>query len=347
MVTKSSSTTNKKSVDSVAKKSNVAPKVTEKKKTAPKKSAVVLNAPTKIDTNPMQEVLKIKAHNEEVKAIKAAAKDSKKIKTVSGSTGADKGAKAVSSRAKNQTIKETAQKAAAKKFVEAKTTVSNKGCCGDGMWAVWMSAYKKMFNFHGRTSRYEYWAFALINFLVLCFAIFGFGFLIAKSYEHGSNLTVIASFIVAFLLILAQIPTYLSLSVRRLHDTGNKAWKGFYRPLFYSSLAILVLAFGVLMLNSAGASLLTLPVFGQILLVLFVVYLFLVCIYYSTKLFVVTAFYEEDIDNDYGKACYDTSDYKAKALKYTVLYLTIITICNAFAEFFKEYYEVMQASVDL
>jgi hypothetical protein len=50
--------------------------------------------------------------------------------------------------------------------------------------------------------------------------------------------------------------------------------------------------------------------------------------YYGAKIFIVTSFYEEDKDNEYGEARYATACCKAKALRYTALYYIIITCMN-------------------
>jgi uncharacterized membrane protein YhaH (DUF805 family) len=52
-----------------------------------------------------------------------------------------------------------------------------------------------------------------------------------------------SKWMIAFIVFaLVQLLVYLSLMVRRIHDTGNNAWKGFFAPMSYSALAYLLIS---------------------------------------------------------------------------------------------------------
>ncbi len=77
-------------------------------------------------------------------------------------------------------------------------------------WDCFLGVFRKYATFNGRASRREFWSFAFFNFI--------FTFLIV-SIDHllGSKLL-----FYAYTLVLA-FPS-LSVTVRRLHDTGRSGW---------------------------------------------------------------------------------------------------------------------------
>ncbi|WP_420111958.1 DUF805 domain-containing protein [Pseudactinotalea sp.] len=77
-------------------------------------------------------------------------------------------------------------------------------------------AYLKAFRFDGRASRGEYWWFSLYGFVM----IFAAGFLGSAAQVVGVPLVITLVVLVG----LAHIPVGLSLTVRRLHDTGSSGW---------------------------------------------------------------------------------------------------------------------------
>lgn len=77
---------------------------------------------------------------------------------------------------------------------------------------------KKSFKFSGRASRSEYWNFYLFQvILVLIPSIFPE--LLNKDIEKENIL-----FYLIGLIILLLIPPYISVLVRRLHDTNRSGW---------------------------------------------------------------------------------------------------------------------------
>ncbi len=275
--------------------------------------------------NPVDEVLTIKAKNDEkreISASKKAEKTKSKLKTPSNDVEniVTKQSKVVSSTNKRDEVKENAKKAGEKKFKALKEERYNNECKSTSAFRAFIDGYKNIFKYNARTSRYEYWAFLLLN------AIFGYlcSFVIALSSAFISP-----AFAITFTVIfnLVQILVYLSLVVRRIHDIGEKAWKDFYAPLTYSAVAILFLAFGVNYLSQVVPT----NSIGLILIVLLLLVALLINVYYLVKIFVVASFIEEEKkENIYGlQKAYDLN----KTIRFMCLYFIItvvsFTISNA------------------
>lgn len=291
-------------------------------KAAPEK---VLNTqiPVKADVNPVQDVLEIKAHNAEKKAAKAASKALKKTKA----PASEKGAKVAFDRKKTAVVKENAQKAAVKKFEQAKperkaekSVASSKS----GLWAAFINGYKNIFNFSGRTSRYEFWAFMLSNLIIVAIALPLLLWGTALLIKSGS-----AVLTVLVLSLIVEILVFLSLTVRRLHDTGVSAWKGYFKPAVLSFMMLIILVIAAMsIVATVGDEALHTKLWQAISVCygLFFMAMTLIFMYYTSKISIVSSYYEsEDADNAYGIAQFNDDYHKAKGLQYTVLCLTIVS----------------------
>jgi len=342
MVSKKSAA-DKKSVSTpiTAKKSTA--KSTAKKATSSSKvsAAKVIDrqVPVKANIDPMEKVMAIKAKNDEKKASKAAKKAKKEE---------IKGAKAALNTS-NKIVKENAKKATAKNFSETKAKAmveekTQKKCCicsacKDGMIAAWLRAYKNLFNFKGRTSRFEFWSFNLLNFIFAGAVVCALLVLIDKLQP---TFMYMGAFALLILFILASFFIYLALSVRRLHDTGHAAWKGFFRPTIITFLLTVILSGVALVIIQNGTDILLASATSAagVGLSLFVL-IFFVCLfalfYYSTKILLFTGFYEEDEDNEFGAASYTDKSYKVKAFKYAILYYLLVGITNLISDAINSY----------
>ncbi len=94
---------------------------------------------------------------------------------------------------------------------EASTTTAYEDS-SKGIFDCYFDGLKKYFRLKGRSSRYEYWSFTLVNF---CISIF---FLVIDTLTGINGM--LFSLLYSLLLI---IPT-LTLSVRRLHDLNKSGW---------------------------------------------------------------------------------------------------------------------------
>jgi uncharacterized membrane protein YhaH (DUF805 family) len=84
----------------------------------------------------------------------------------------------------------------------------------------YLRVWQRYAEFNGRSQRMEYWMFALIHsviILVLCVGVVGFG--MTKQPIVGAT----SSLVIAAYSLAAFIPC-LSVTVRRLHDTGKSGW---------------------------------------------------------------------------------------------------------------------------
>jgi len=349
MVSKTSASGVKKAAAPTQKK-KTASKTSTQKVSTKKVETKVLNTqvPVKENVNPLEKVMEIKAKNDEKKTAKAAAKSSKMVK--SATVAEEKGAKITVSNV-SKTVKETAQKAAAKKFNETKEeNVSAKTpccCCfcKNEMLAAWARTYKNIFNFKGRTSRFEFWGFSLLNIFFVLALVGGIVAWMGTPNIGAVMATVLLGTLFCF--VIVELLVYLSLMVRRLHDTGNTAWKGFFRPLVFCwGLAILVLIGCVFIVGQYGSTLLSDNVsiqFSIAAYALLMLIVFLTCFYYSAKLLIVASFFEEENSNNaYGAVCYHDACYKTKALKYAALYYTLMAFFNLIAETFSKYVQYNQ-----
>ena len=78
--------------------------------------------------------------------------------------------------------------------------------------------YKKSFTITGRTGVLDFWKFSLFQFIVFII-IFVFGFLM---FKEGSEPMLWPS--ILFFFVALNLPTNISLQIRRLHDVGLSGW---------------------------------------------------------------------------------------------------------------------------
>jgi uncharacterized membrane protein YhaH (DUF805 family) len=86
----------------------------------------------------------------------------------------------------------------------------------------YLMAWRRFAQFNGRSSRTEYWMFALINFLAII-ALGIVGWLGIAFTDHASNVRALFFIPIGIYLLAAIIPG-LSVSVRRLHDSDKSGW---------------------------------------------------------------------------------------------------------------------------
>ena len=95
------------------------------------------------------------------------------------------------------------------------------------------SFWKRTFDYRGSSGREEYWIPTTFHIILLCTAVSSF--FAALYFEF----TVIPSFVLLAYLAVSLVP-FLSLTVRRLHDTGRKGlWAGLL--LFIGAGTVIVL----------------------------------------------------------------------------------------------------------
>lgn len=355
----------KAAVKTTAKKSAAAKtaetKTTTAAKTPAKKTAEKKPAAPKADYTPVtankdvvNAVLEIKAKNATKKAAKAKPATVQGAKVPAVSESVEKGAKAVSAKSKRDTVKENAQKAEAKKFMALKEETAAENCCVvscclGGLkhaFAAWMDAYINIFNYKTRTNRCDFWAFMLINFILMLFVLVPYEYANYNALIYGEPVAPIKVYAYwAFSLI--ELLVYLALYVRRLHDMGSGGWKGFFRPMTYSALGIIALAVignfalpeNELMTENANVA--------ASLLGLGVLVLLFINLFYLIKTVIAVAFMEEErAENAYGAPKFTDDCCKGKILRYATWYtlLMVIYIIAIFAIQFSLYLTLFSRS---
>ena len=295
-------------------------KTTKVKKEKAVKGEVLANH----NYNPVDEVLSIKAKNDEKKDVvksKKLEKTKSKVKVIDKTNtniGAEKKGKVVLATLKRDEVKENAKKAEEKKFKSLKEERYNDECKSTTAVRAFIDGYKNIFKYNARTSRYEYWAFLLLN------SIFGYMFSLATLLctDIISPMAVIG---ITVLFNIIQVLVYLALVVRRLHDVGQKAWESFYAPLTYSAVAMLALTFGVSYLSKSVSTMNA----GLIILVFLLLVALFINVYYLIKIFVVASFVEEEKkENIYGlQKAYDLN----KTIRFICWYFLIAIASFAFS----------------
>ena len=97
------------------------------------------------------------------------------------------------------------------------------------MLKSYLSAWKKPFNFRGKSTRKEYWQFLILNAIILVFFLF-LGFL---GVANNISLAPISTplYLIGLLFTFGSLRISLPLTVRRIRDVGM-SWKW----IFFASL---------------------------------------------------------------------------------------------------------------
>lgn len=89
----------------------------------------------------------------------------------------------------------------------------------------WKAIFEKAIDFKSRSNRYEYWSFTLITWVVQVILSNMAALANGVTLSLGSSMMMQASLLIPLVIIglLFAVPE-LSVSVRRLHDTGRSGW---------------------------------------------------------------------------------------------------------------------------
>jgi uncharacterized membrane protein YhaH (DUF805 family) len=86
----------------------------------------------------------------------------------------------------------------------------------------YLNGWKRIFNFRGKSTRSQFWTFTIINVFIYMIAYI----LISADVTINGEYAIFADTLLT-IIYLASIPHFiasLSLSIRRLHDTGKSGW---------------------------------------------------------------------------------------------------------------------------
>ena len=197
----------------------------------------------------------------------------------------------------------------------------------DGAFRAWIRAYKNIFNFKGRTSRYEFWSAMLVNMAALFLLILGISYMAFGLVFVTSKVSVILT-VLAVVFSIAEVFFYLSLFVRRLHDAGYGAWKGFFRPMIVCWLLTSVVSIaGVVIYNNPSFTSIMMQNFTTLALGAVMLLGTMLYAYYNLKIFIAVGFFEEENKaNQYGAPAFCDAGHKTKTLRFASFYLLFIFV---------------------
>ena len=92
------------------------------------------------------------------------------------------------------------------------------------MLKSYLSAWKKPFNFKGKSTRKEYWQFLILNAIILGFLVL-IGVLLGSAADYSFPVAISTTlYLIGLLLIFGSFWISLPLTVRRIRDVGM-SWK--------------------------------------------------------------------------------------------------------------------------
>lgn len=186
-----------------------------------------------------------------------------------------------------------------------KTEFSEVASC-DNIFDAFVKALVNYFNFKGRTSRYDYWGFCFVNFLIqLLFTLLGI--LAIRMLPEAAEGIETSSSIYGFIMIIP----WIAAATRRLHDTDRSALQ--WLLAFPVAGAILLVIIGVVMKME-----------NFIVFVSFAIFIYLI------SLLVVLCFRGKSEDNKYGKAVAEDAGQRWKGLAMPI-FISIIPLLSVLA----------------
>lgn len=196
----------------------------------------------------------------------------------------------------------------------------------------WFNGWKQTFNLQGRSSRYEFWSFLLLNSIMMVIIQLKCAYTMSERYLMAANAAgysletisrhITIAEIVFYLTIFIPLFPIVSLIVRRMHDLGKLAWPNYFEPLFMSVVVLNLLLVALLELDNTD--------YAYTALCLGVCFVTMIygAGFYGLKILLMTMFYRGDLKaNEFGEPQYNDDEHETQALNLSCLYfLFIITI---------------------
>ena len=185
----------------------------------------------------------------------------------------------------------------------------DKSC--NSIFDAFVKALVNYFNFKGRTSRYDYWGFCFVNFLIqLLFTLLGI--LAIRMLPEMAEGIETSSSIYGFIMIIP----WIAAATRRLHDTDRSALKWLLAFPIVGFILVFILGFlAGLYSGSKNISIILTS--------------FFICAYILT-LFVLLCFRGSEKDNKYGKAVAEDAGQRWKGLAMPI-FISIIPLLSVLA----------------
>lgn len=196
----------------------------------------------------------------------------------------------------------------------------------------WFNGWKQTFNLQGRSSRYEFWAFLLLNTVMVVIIQLKCAYTMSERYLLAANAAgysletisrnITIAEVVFYLSIFVPLFPIVSLIVRRMHDLGKLAWPNYFEPLFMSVVVMSLLLIALLELDNTD--------YAYTALCLSVCFITLIygAGFYGLKILLMTMFYRGDLKaNEFGEPQCNDDEHETQALNLSCFYfLFIITI---------------------
>ncbi len=185
----------------------------------------------------------------------------------------------------------------------------NQSC--NNIFEAFVKAWVNFCNYKGRASRYDYWSFIFVNFLIN-FAFMLVGFFAISISEQASNGVDISSTVYS----VAFLVPWIAAIVRRLHDTGRSALKWLLAfPLLGFFLVFILGILAGFKFDAKNVSI--------------ILTAFFICGYMLTLL-VLLCLRGSEKDNKYGPAVAEDAGQRWKGLAMPI-FMIIMPILAAFA----------------
>lgn len=199
---------------------------------------------------------------------------------------------------------------------------------------TWFDGWKQTLNLKGRSSRFELWAFMLLNSILMVIIQLKCSYTMSDRFLRSANqagytLTqienrIIIAEIVFYLTIFVPLFPLVSLIIRRMHDLGKLAWANYFEPLFMSVVAMSLLFLTLLELQKTDYEYIAL-----LLSICFITTLYGAG-FYGLKTLITAMFYRGDTKaNSFGQAHYNDEEHEAHALNLSCLYFLFILTVGA------------------
>lgn len=197
---------------------------------------------------------------------------------------------------------------------------------------AWFDGWMQSFNLKGRSSRFELWAFLLLNSILMVIIQLKCSYTMSERFLRAANLAgyslaqiekrIIIAEIIFYLTIFVPLVPIVSLLIRRMHDLGKLAWANYFEPLFMSVVAMSLLFLTLLELQKTDYE------YISIMLSVCFITTFYGAGFYGLKTLITAMFYRGDTkENSFGIAKYNDDEHEMHALNLSCLYfLFVLTI---------------------
>lgn len=207
--------------------------------------------------------------------------------------------------------------------------VATEALTPDNLIKIWFKGWQNSFNLHGRSSRFELWVFMVVNIVLSMIVQLNCSYVLSPNFlrsatTKGYTLEQIDTYITAasigfWLVILLPFIPFGALIIRRMHDLGRLAWRGYFEPIFMGCVVLVMINLAVETITDSHLA----------YVIVFLETCFVTILYsigfYSLKILSLTFFYKGDCEeNAFGQPAYKEEIYEDAALNLSCLYFLIL-----------------------